>query len=250
MTAIEDEDTTKPPELIASNQYVKDNRNGGALTNVFFKPHHHQNHHTKVNNTNNPTRDIDVLLAKELNQLSLHERDQVYQEIHGVSSIFVEQDTGGVESPFVQQKLLEFDKALYELPSSATIAYRQAHVQNVAHATDPAFRLQFLRAERFTAATAAARMARYFREKIVLFGPDKIGQARITLEDLNEEDIKVLESGYMQWLPARDQSGRPIYFGPLLLRSFTARETVVRMLLLLLLFLFGWDKSVFVVVIP
>jgi hypothetical protein len=218
--------STKPPELIASNQYVKENNNnnGNGNGNSLFPSHNTK----KVN----PTRDIDVLLAKELNQLTLHERDQVYQELHGVGSIVEEDDTTTTNtnelSPWVQQKLIQFDKALYELPSSTTIAYRLAHVQNVTHATDPTFRLQFLRAERFDATTAAARMARYFREKLVLFGPEKIGQARITLKDLNGDDLKVLESGYMQWLPARDRSGRPIYFGPLLLRAFTARETVVR----------------------
>lgn len=214
-----EDSATKPPELIASNQYVKEDDNNNNSNILVFNPH------KKVN----PTRDLDALLAKELNQLSLQEREQVYQELHGVVSVVEE---GGVDTPWVQHKLSEFDKALYELPSSSTIAYRQAHVQNVGHATDPSFRLQFLRAERFDAPTAAARMARYFREKLVLFGPEKVGQARITLADLNEEDVKVLESGYMQWLPARDQSGRPIYFGPLLLRAFTARETVVRIYVL------------------
>jgi hypothetical protein len=58
---------------------------------------------------------------------------------------------------------------------------------------------------------AARRMGVFFANKLSLFGVDKVGQ-KITLNDLDEEDHILLQSGYLQFLPERDQSGRPVLF--------------------------------------
>ena len=47
----------------------------------------------------------------------------------------------------------------------------------------------FLRAERFDAPKAAIRLVNHFEGKLVLFGEDKLVK-RITLDDLEEEDIE------------------------------------------------------------
>lgn len=77
---------------------------------------------------------------------------------------------------------------------------------------DRDFRLGFLRAERFNAKKAATRILDFFDEKRALFGIDLLAR-KLRLEDLNEETIKVLESGFIQLLPGRDRAGRAVIVG-------------------------------------
>jgi hypothetical protein len=150
---------------------------------------------------------IDALLCRDLNQLSLEDRDQVTQEIHGVSDVIDETS----DPNMVPNALRQLEWELMLLSEDDLGAYRLAHSANPSYTTDPAFRLQFLRADRFHVPTAAQRMARYFQEKLMLFGPEKVGKARITLQDLSEDDKQSLSTGSRQWLPERDRTGRAIY---------------------------------------
>jgi hypothetical protein len=150
---------------------------------------------------------IDALLCRDLNQLSLADRDQVTQEIHGVSDVMDETS----DPTMVPIALMQLEQELMLLSEDDLVAYRLAHSANPTYTTDPAFRLQFLRANRFHVPTAAQRLARYFQEKLMLFGPEKVGKARITLQDLSEDDKQSLSTGSRQWLPERDRTGRAIY---------------------------------------
>jgi hypothetical protein len=127
----------------------------------------------------------------------------------------------------VEERLIQLEMELSMLLDEDLSAYRLAHSINPSYTSDAKFRLQFLRAERFHVKNAARRMVRYFREKLDLFGPEKIGKARITLDDLSEEDKVALASGYMQWLPDRDRSGRLIYLADPALAYWRERSNVV-----------------------
>jgi hypothetical protein len=52
-------------------------------------------------------------------------------------------------------------------------------------------------------------MLAFFEQKLRIFGRDKLTKD-ITLQDLNEEDLKVLNNGHLQLLPQRDRAGRLI----------------------------------------
>jgi hypothetical protein len=75
---------------------------------------------------------------------------------------------------------------------------------------DAKLRLMFLRAERFDADLAAQRLLKNLEWKLKLFGPEKLCQSYIRLEDLDEDVRTMLDSGFYQILPARDSRGRLI----------------------------------------
>lgn len=155
----------------------------------------------------------DQLIADALNQLSCRERDDVYQQIHGVADVIE-------ESPdFVSQKLLELHGEIDRITTAASStgdalpvqAYLLARSQNPAFVTERKLCLKFLRVARFNVRKAATRMIRYFDWKLSLFGQEKLCK-HITYDDLRMEDIKDLRKGFIQRLPERDRAGRAVYF--------------------------------------
>lgn len=163
-----------------------------------------------------PNPDLtNAMFARELNKLSMKERDDVLQDVHGISDVMRE------DPEMVARSLEELDVELGKVEDKE--AYLIAKQQNHAYVTDSSFVTMFLRAESFQAKRAATRMSSFFEMKRELFGADKLGRD-ITIDDLNEDDIKVLESGYVQVLQNRDRAGRVIFF---LLPAIRAHKTVM-----------------------
>ena len=90
-------------------------------------------------------------------------------------------------------------------------AYDRAKYMNEAYVTDRSFWLMFLRADRFDANLSAQRLVRHFEVKQELFGDGEVLGRDIFLSDLNDDDMRALESGFIQLLPSRDSSGRSIF---------------------------------------
>jgi hypothetical protein len=67
----------------------------------------------------------------------------------------------------------------------------------------------FLRAERFEVQPAAKKLCLHFDHKWELFGEAKLPK-KITLDDLDEDDIAVIRSGSYIILPKKDRAGRRI----------------------------------------
>jgi hypothetical protein len=147
--------------------------------------------------------DMDKVLAQEVNNLSLQERNRVYEEVHGVA-----EPLGG-DPEFVAQRLSVFDWHLSTIRNKP--AYDLALQQSPEYVNDSNFRLMFLRYTEFDANKAAQKLAAYFDCKMELFGREKLAQ-NITLGDLDEKDLVYLRSGAIQILPATDRIGRPIFF--------------------------------------
>ena len=170
--------------------------------------------------------DIDTRVANELNQLSMKEREDVFHDIHGVADI-VE------ETPELLEKSLlciqqELDKIISQpKKKQACAAYLLAKEKNPQYVLNPKFLVTFLRSESFDAPKAARRLLKFLQEKLALFGPEKVGR-NILLTDLDSRDLKSLESGFMQLLPARDRAGRAIICGIPPLRKFKEIENLVR----------------------
>lgn len=148
--------------------------------------------------------DMTILIAKELNQLSMKERSVVYEQLHGVT-----ETSSNEESPEslreLSEKLLEeakrvrdrsaFDKALFLGPS---------------YVKDPDFLAMFLRADNYDAKLAARRVIRHFQQKLVLFGEERLGRP-IVYDDLNDDDKQALYLGrYQLLMQRRDRAGRLI----------------------------------------
>ena len=150
----------------------------------------------------NPAPDgIDNLLNTELYNLSLDERGQVFDDIHGVSDDIEE------TPELISQSLQRLDEELKLI--------RDKYAYDFAYALDPKyvrnrdFRLRFLRACVFDAKATASRIVQHFEIKMELFGKEKLSQD-ITQDDLDPQDLTMVYSGYYQNIGIRDQAGRGV----------------------------------------
>jgi hypothetical protein len=143
----------------------------------------------------------DALLARELNQMSLKEREKVYYDIHGVSDVVDETDE------LVNNTLAEFDEEISKIKKKS--AYEMAEKQDASCVSNRKMRCKFLRAEGFNSRLAAKRVVSFFEAKLELFGPLKLTQD-IRLEDLDEQDMSCVESGMCQIIHRRDGAGRSL----------------------------------------
>jgi hypothetical protein len=141
------------------------------------------------------------MLAKEMNQLSVDEREQVLEDVHGIARV--------VDEPqkFIEACLALLEKELTNISSKA--AYDLASSMSKEYTSSKKIRLMFLRAASFDPRNAASRMVRFFDEKYELFGADKLTKD-ITLADLDPDDITTIENGLMQVLPLKDCAGRKV----------------------------------------
>jgi hypothetical protein len=105
--------------------------------------------------------------------------------------------------------------------------YEEAERIDSTYSRNRDLRLMFIRADRYNPQEAAARMVRWFELKKSLFGSEKLCKT-ITLDDLNEDDMECLRSGYMQLPPFRDMAGRVIAVGMMKLRKMKNKDNVVR----------------------
>jgi hypothetical protein len=159
-----------------------------------------------------------ALLAKEMNQLSVDEREKVLEDVHGIPRV--------VDEPqeFIEACLALLENELTKISSKA--AYRLASSMSKEYTSSKRLRLMFLRAESFDPPNAASRMVRFFDEKYELFGAEKLTKD-ITLADMDPDDITTIENGLIQVLPSKDGAGRNVIcFFPKLKVIRTAQNAV------------------------
>jgi hypothetical protein len=155
------------------------------------------------NNTNKPDpKAMSTLVASELNQLSLSEREGLYDDLHGVCQTTEELPEKIAElCSSLQQEITKlkgrsaYDKALFLCPS---------------YVLNPDFLRMFLRSQNFNVRDAAQRMVQHFQFKLELFGIERLARD-IRLSDLDPDDQTALRSGSVQLLPQKDRSGRTIF---------------------------------------
>eukprot|EP00934_Nitzschia_sp_Nitz4_P000827 Nitzschia sp. Nitz4//scaffold83_size84149//32530//36503//NITZ4_005171-RA/size84149-processed-gene-0.73-mRNA-1//1//CDS//3329558938//827//frame0 len=147
----------------------------------------------------------DALLAKELERLSIKEREVILYDIHGVS------DAKPEDPLVVEQKLLELDRELNKCRHDND-AFKKAIVLNRPYAASSSFRLLFLRKERFDVQRAAQLITRHFEIKRKLFGDGDVLARPVYQSDLGEREIQSLQSGFVRLWPGRDSAGRAVIF--------------------------------------
>jgi hypothetical protein len=172
-----------------------------------------RNDDTLVNN-------IDKILAMELNQLSLQDREAMNEEIHGVNFLAVP------ETPeFVADKLYELDSLLkteyqsstsmmaqpHQGPKAYRNAYEEAHLLGSQYIYQPDFRIRFLRADLFDVSKAASRMVAFLNLIRDYLGAQSLLQMPfLSLNDLTADEIWDLKRGPFLLFPGRDGGGRRI----------------------------------------
>ena len=163
----------------------------------------------------------EVMLAREMNELTVAERNKVLDDIHGVAS--VQEET----PEFVADSLERLNKDIAELPYTKRKDMDRAFFLKPGLHKDDAFKLMFLRADDFNSYEAAHRMARYFTNKLSLFGEEKLVK-KISMDDLDEQDMKVLLSSGNIVLPYKDRAGRPIWFSDCSKADYDHTRSTVR----------------------
>lgn len=159
------------------------------------------------------------LLATELNKLSVQERAEAFNDVHCVGEELQE------TPDMIHQALADYETLVQ---NERNVFYEMALTQNRAYVDDPSFRLMFLRAKLYNVREAVRQMMNFLQHKATYFGIDKVAQ-EITLDDLNEEEKRILLSGFYHIQEERDQTGRIImhWFGKKLGRR--KAENVVRL---------------------
>jgi hypothetical protein len=162
--------------------------------------------------------EVSALLAKEMNQLSVKEREKVLEDVHGIARVADE------PKEFIEACLALVEKELTNISSKA--AYDLASSLSKEYTSSKKIRLMFLRAESYDPFNAASRMVRFFEQKYELFGADKLTKD-IALDDLDPDDIAALETGFYQVLPEKDCAGRIVFCSFSKLKSMqTMRNSV------------------------
>jgi hypothetical protein len=101
-------------------------------------------------------KDVDVLLANELNRLSIQERENVFEEIHGVDPVVEESEE------MIRQSLEQLSKEIerIEVKKAYNMALNASSTSRE-YVESTKFRLMFLRSENFRVTKAATRLVLY-----------------------------------------------------------------------------------------
>mmetsp|Transcript_46560 Transcript_46560/g.113398 ORF Transcript_46560/g.113398 Transcript_46560/m.113398 type:complete len:613 (+) Transcript_46560:284-2122(+) len=178
--------------------------------------------------------ELDKTLAKDMLSLSMEERREALEDLHGVEQL---KDEDEVE---MQRKLEEIENELQRLrrdelnwngtPDNKkdTSAYVLAEATDRAYVHDRKFRMMFLRATRYDPLVAAERMLVYFSMKKRLFGADKLCK-KITIDEcFNDDDLETLKQGWVQISPYKDARGRKIVYSNGAVKSYRTIENAMR----------------------
>lgn len=111
----------------------------------------------------------------------------------------------------VQTSFEKLDFEIEQISENSKVAFLEAQKHCPEYVKSKAFRLMFLRCERFEPTKTARRLVKYWEEKLRYFGPEKAYHP-ITIDDLQEEDIEILKSGAFVPIMNKDRYGRPIFF--------------------------------------
>ena len=130
-------------------------------------------------------------LAEEWKQLSLKERELVQEEVHGVASGFVADET----EQLIESSLRKMDEEVQKIRKKP--AYDRAVFLNPSYVKDRDFRLMFLRVENFEARKAAHRIIAYFETKLELFGVGRLAKP-LTFDDLDKDSQDYMMAGPVQ----------------------------------------------------
>lgn len=173
--------------------------------------------------------EIDRLLVDELNELTVTKREQVLEEVHGVSSIH--------NFPLMDIRLKQMQEELdmhfystgdshgcgddrefhpHDVPTarrkSSTICstYREARLKNSSLITDPLFMRGHLLVENLDPKAAAIRMMVYLEHIKQLYETSAVLFRPIFIEDMHMKAREQLATGSFQILQDRDSSGRRV----------------------------------------
>lgn len=142
-------------------------------------------------------------------------------KVHGVNAI-------PDETPaFVKERIEATKAVMSKLPMSKRRAFDRAVFLKPGLEKDDKLYLLFLRAERFDPVAAARKLTLHFEHKLELFGEAKLPK-KITLDDMDPDDLEVFRTGSHIILTKRDRAGRKVNLIDLTRISFKHWKNQVR----------------------
>ena len=161
---------------------------------------------TKFPRTPEEVKTVEEILEKEMESLSIAERDKILFDMHGLSYMEQHEDSNKIDY------LLDVMETEVQTTYKKKDAYIQARSINPSYVTNRKFRLMFLRSTEYDPKLAAEKLLQHFEIKSDVFGNGDILGRDVKLSDLSTDDMDCLKSGFIQICPLRDVSGRPIFF--------------------------------------
>ena len=164
------------------------------------------------------SKEVDALIAMEMNKMTLEEREKVLDDVHGIP-IDEEEDPmqllTWLDSMDCHLQTIKQQATAYELAKARSREYVQK------------MRIMFLRSDRYQPKDAAERMARFFELKKRLFGVESLTKD-ITLDDFDSDDLDTLNCGCVQVSPLTDMAGRQIVLFFQKYKAYKTPENYVR----------------------
>ena len=167
-----------------------------------------------------PSREeIDSFLAWSMTQISATERQLALEDLHGLRMTPAEQP----ESVSIWLAVLDIHLNSIKMGTIYEVAERM----DKSYITSQEFRMLFLRSEQYDPEAAAKKIIKFLEVKKDLFGQEKLVK-KITLQDLDDDDLMCLKSGGVQVLPFPDSTGRKIVAAFPCLRQYKTVESEMR----------------------
>ena len=163
-------------------------------------------------------KDVETIIATELQTSSKEELEHIYEDIHAVSQCIQE------TPEFVQCKIEQLQVELNDLKRGSSslgngktavvgcnsTAYELAESISYEYVHDVKFQLVFLRSTNYDCKLAAEKFLMYMEQKLALFGIDLLCEG-ITQDELDTYDKQALECGMFTKLRSmKDRAGRSI----------------------------------------
>lgn len=179
--------------------------------------------------------ELDKTLARDMLSLSMDERREALEDLHGVEQLKDEDEAE------MQRKLEELEDELNRLRRDEvdlngnridnvkdTSAYVLAEATDRGYVHDRKFRMMFLRATRYDPILAAEKMLSFFSMKKRLFGADKLCKKITISECFSDDDLDSLRYGWVQLSPYKDARGRQLVFSNGTYKRFRTPENAMR----------------------
>jgi len=144
---------------------------------------------------------VDDLLTHEMDKLSFKDRNDIYEEIHGVSSLARDETPELIEQSLIEMAT-EIDRIKHKY-----VAYIEATKSYNPFVHGMEIRLRFLRCTLFDVPKAAMKMLGYLDLTQELYGEFALTRP-IQLRDMGKLEMEMLREGDVQPMPFRDRSGR------------------------------------------
>jgi hypothetical protein len=172
--------------------------------------------------TTQTPEDVEKSIAEDLTRLSMQEREQAMDDLHGIIHHHKEEQPEILEGLLLQlQKQLD---SMIWLPNAS--AYRRAVQQDPEYVESK--RKLFLRADRYQPLEAAQRMLRFFELKRELWGAEKLCKKITIIDDFSDHDREALDQGFLTISPYTDSAKRVIVYVNAPLRRVDVHSSVLR----------------------